>query len=66
MGRPCPSHRPTPIPVRCAGEQQLNLTVIVEADALIEVAGAEVLLLALQEMRNAGIVVHHIHLHIDS
>ena len=64
MSRPCPAHRPTPMPVR-DGEQQLNLAVIVETDPLIEVAAAEVLLVALQEMRNAGIVVHHVHLHID-
>jgi hypothetical protein len=53
------------VPVRGAGEQQLDLAVIVEADPLIEVAAAEVLLLALEELRNAGIVVHHIHLHIE-
>jgi hypothetical protein len=65
MGRPCPAHRPTPTPVLGAGEQQLNLTVIVAADPVIEVAGAEVLLLALEGLRNAGVVVHHIRLHID-
>jgi hypothetical protein len=65
MSRPCPAHRRSPVPVRGAGEQQLDLAVIVEADPLIEVAAAEVLLLALEVMRDAGIVVHHIHLHID-
>jgi hypothetical protein len=53
------------MPVPGAGEQQLKYAVLVEADPLIEVAGAEVLLLALEEMRNHGIVVHHVHLHID-
>ena len=42
-----------------------GIAVLVEADPLIEVAAAEVLLLALEEIRNHGIVVHHVHLHID-
>ena len=53
------------MPVRGAGEQQLNLAVIVEAHPWAEAAAADVMLLALQQMRDAGIVVHHIHLHID-
>ena len=54
------------MPVAGADEQQVNLAVIAEADPLIEVAAAEVLLLVLEEMRNHGIVVHHVDLHIDS
>jgi hypothetical protein len=48
-----------------AGEQQVNLAVIVEAHRLAEVAAAEVMLSALEVMRAGGIVVHHIHLRID-
>ena len=65
MSRPCPAHRPSPMPVRGAGEQQLNLAVIVEAHPLAEVAAAEVMLSALEVMRAGGIVVHHVHLHLD-
>jgi hypothetical protein len=67
MSRPCPAHRPcpSPMPVRGAGEQQLNLAVIVEAHPLAEVAAAQVILLALEVIRDGGIVVHHIHLDID-
>jgi hypothetical protein len=53
------------MPVRGAGQQQLNLAVIVEAHPLAEVAAAQVMLLALEVIRDGGIVVHHIHLDID-
>jgi hypothetical protein len=53
------------MPVRDAGEQQVNLTVIVEAHPLAEVAAAEMMLSALEVIRAGGIVVHHIHLHLD-
>lgn len=51
--------------MRDAGEQQVNLAVIVEAHPLAEVAAAEMMLSALEVMRAGGIVVHHIHLHVD-
>jgi hypothetical protein len=53
------------MPVRGAGEQQLNLAVIVEAHPLAEVAAAEVMLFALEVMRDGGIVVHHVQVEID-
>jgi hypothetical protein len=53
------------LPVRGSGEQQLNLVVLVEADQFVEVAASQVLLLAIEEFRNAGIEVHHARLQID-
>ncbi|MDQ1361856.1 MAG: hypothetical protein QOJ44_2233 [Acidimicrobiaceae bacterium] len=47
-----------------AGEQQVNLAVIVEAHPLAEVAAAEMMLSALEVMRAGGIVVRHVHLHL--
>ena len=65
MSRPCPAQRRSPTPVRGAGEQQLNLAVIVEAHPLAEVAATQVMLLALEVIRDGGIVVHHIQVEID-
>jgi hypothetical protein len=65
MSRPCPAHRPSLMPFRGAGEQQLNLAVIVEAHPLAEVAAAEVMLFALEVMRDGGIEVHHVQVEID-
>jgi hypothetical protein len=65
MSRPCPAHRAPPTPVGDAGEQQVNLTVMVEAHPLVEVAAAEMMLSALEVMRAGGIVVHHVQRHID-
>lgn len=63
MGRRCP-----PRALLLAGrpeEQQLHLTVRVAADPLVEVAAAQIMVAALEELRTAGIVVRHASLQLD-
>jgi hypothetical protein len=48
------------------GEQQLHLTVRVAADPLVEVAAAQIMVAALEELHNAGVVVRHASLQLDS
>ncbi len=55
MGRRCPARGPLLAP----DDQQLHLTVRVAADPLVEVAAAQIMVAALEELRTAGIVVRH-------
>ncbi len=64
--RSCPGHRVVPTPPRCPGEQQLKLSVLVEADPLVEVAAAKVLILAMDQMRSAGIMVHQVRVELEN
>jgi len=54
-----------PTPPRCPDEQQLKLSVLVDDDPLVEVAAAEILMLALEQLRYAGIVVHQVRVELD-
>lgn len=65
MARRCSRLAPALMPVRDVGDQQLNLVILVEADPLVEVAASQVLITAVEEFRNLGIVVHHVRLQID-
>jgi hypothetical protein len=57
MGRRCPARGP--LLAGWPDEQQLHLTVRVAADPLLEVAAAQIMVAALEELRHAGIAVRH-------
>jgi hypothetical protein len=63
MSRPCPARRATSAPG--AGQQRLVLVAQVVAHPMIEVAAARMLILLVDELRDDGIVLHHIRVELE-
>jgi len=64
VSRPCPPRRAVSA-ATCAGEQWLVLVAQVAADPMIGVAAARMLLLLVDELRDDGIVLHHVSVEVD-
>ena len=64
MSRPCPPRRAAAA-ATCAGEQRLVLVAQVAADPMIGVAAARILILLVDELRDDGIVLHHVSVEVE-
>jgi hypothetical protein len=64
MSRPCPARRAT-LAAPGDGEQRLVLVAQVAAHPMIEVAAARMLILLVDELRDDGIVLHHIRVELE-